>query len=1098
MNFFFRQKPQINLRGDSPAAYDAFISYRHDHRQALIARALHRALHSFAKPWHRLRALRLYRDETNLSANPDLWLTIQKALNQSTHLLLIACPQSANSEGVQREVSYWLETKDASSIIIILTDGDLYWHNEDKSFDVNKTTCLPPAVMTAFKVEPLWVDLTWVTQRSEDLSITNLRMRDVVASLASALHGIDKDRLISEDLKQRRRMLFLAYFSIATITVLAVLSTIAAVGFFNQRNTALLQESRSLATISSNILDQGDPQAAILVALEGLPSPYGYGKKRPYSTEAASAVASAYYNNHQIALLPHNSSVITADFLGNPTNIITSSSDGFVHFWEIGTSQLPIKSIKAHEKNIISAQISTDGKRYVTSSSDGEVKLWGLSNNELRLLHTLKHADPATEVFLAGDDHYAVITITKKNEEIEPSDDNKTFQFNSYIWETSKPIPDYKYITSSDNQISFFFSPSRKLLALGTSNFTEDQDENSKNDDLIVMDVAKNKNSIIAQRKVHSGYISNAAFDQSETLFFVIDDNEMATTYKLNTNLSPLDTFEMDHSTAVTFDPSGKNILIAELEGNIKIRYKGDNGYDFDTLYKIPSNSHVESLSFSKSTAQKLLAVFNSTLTLVWSENIGNIYSDTKPIKINTIFPSSAGKINPNGNTFLTTSDDNFVRVWSFAETAISTQYLEHNFSPKEEDHITPMDFTTSSGGNYILAKEIDSKDRLHIWSTKTGKILYVVPPPESKTKYYISNTSTAINEGITTIAIDYRAFGGESLVKIVTIDKNETIQSYFLPGNNSLSDQRNISIDGTKLVTYRLVETPNLEKSHELSVWNLSSPQNPSLQTFPNLGAGLSSISKDGLSLFVEISNQSNSGCVWRLPPPSPTCAPINDLGDDLRVVAISSDARFLAVGDEQGTTKLYDISSSPIFMAQVSLPTGPITDIKFPPNSNVILLNNNMDYNENIDNTYIWHYTDPNKNLEPIYNSRGGISAVGGTNFIVTGTSQGTEILWDTSKPQSTSISLPKDMDVPFIGFLEDESSLLYGSPMETPPTVPFVLKKIKLLDDESNLTLLAKKQLVRCLTIRERIHFGLSTSSASPDAAAPTRNNDYTCTN
>ncbi len=68
--------------------YNAFVSYRHSDRQTTIARALQTVLHGFAKPWYRLRAVRLYRDETNLGARPDLWGAIETALDQSRYLFL--------------------------------------------------------------------------------------------------------------------------------------------------------------------------------------------------------------------------------------------------------------------------------------------------------------------------------------------------------------------------------------------------------------------------------------------------------------------------------------------------------------------------------------------------------------------------------------------------------------------------------------------------------------------------------------------------------------------------------------------------------------------------------------------------------------------------------------------------------------------------------------------------------------------------------------------------------------------------------------------------------------------------------------------------
>ena len=65
-----------------PVVYDAFISYSHEGEQEL-ARALHAGLHRFAKPLFKLRALHLFRDESNLAVNPTLWKTIADCLNRS-------------------------------------------------------------------------------------------------------------------------------------------------------------------------------------------------------------------------------------------------------------------------------------------------------------------------------------------------------------------------------------------------------------------------------------------------------------------------------------------------------------------------------------------------------------------------------------------------------------------------------------------------------------------------------------------------------------------------------------------------------------------------------------------------------------------------------------------------------------------------------------------------------------------------------------------------------------------------------------------------------------------------------------------------------
>ena len=69
-------------------SYKAFISYSHA-ADGQLAPALQTALQKFAKPFYRLRALRLFRDETSLHLTPKLWPTIQQSIAESEFFILI-------------------------------------------------------------------------------------------------------------------------------------------------------------------------------------------------------------------------------------------------------------------------------------------------------------------------------------------------------------------------------------------------------------------------------------------------------------------------------------------------------------------------------------------------------------------------------------------------------------------------------------------------------------------------------------------------------------------------------------------------------------------------------------------------------------------------------------------------------------------------------------------------------------------------------------------------------------------------------------------------------------------------------------------------
>ena len=88
-------------------SYKAFLSYSHTVDSELSA-ALQSALHRFAKPWNRLRAVRVFRDVSSLSATPALWPSVEAALSDSEFFLLLASPEAACSAWVRREVDWWL------------------------------------------------------------------------------------------------------------------------------------------------------------------------------------------------------------------------------------------------------------------------------------------------------------------------------------------------------------------------------------------------------------------------------------------------------------------------------------------------------------------------------------------------------------------------------------------------------------------------------------------------------------------------------------------------------------------------------------------------------------------------------------------------------------------------------------------------------------------------------------------------------------------------------------------------------------------------------------------------------------------------------
>src|ERR1700729_152844 len=90
-------------RASSQRTYDAFISYSHA-ADSRLAPSLERGLRRLTRAWYQRQALRIFRDQTTLAANPDLYATIERALQQSGNFILLASPAAARSPWVRREV----------------------------------------------------------------------------------------------------------------------------------------------------------------------------------------------------------------------------------------------------------------------------------------------------------------------------------------------------------------------------------------------------------------------------------------------------------------------------------------------------------------------------------------------------------------------------------------------------------------------------------------------------------------------------------------------------------------------------------------------------------------------------------------------------------------------------------------------------------------------------------------------------------------------------------------------------------------------------------------------------------------------------------
>jgi WD40 repeat protein len=369
--------------------YDAFISYSHRLDKAL-ATALQSGLHRFAKPWYRLRALRVFRDDAALPAEEALWPAIAAALDQSRYLILVASPDAASSPWVDRELSYWLDRHDRGKpqVMIALSAGDLCWDLAANGFDHQRSTSLPAALFDAFPNEPRWVDLRWAR---DGLSRTDPRFQAAVADLAAPLHGRPKDELAGEDVTQHRRALRLARGAVAVLAVLVLFAFAAAGVALDQRSEAGRQrddaraqrdearrqrdvaDSRRLAAEATVVREQ-QPDLGLLLALEA-------ERTRP-TTEASAVLQSTLSRpiHPSRELSTHREAVNRVAFSPDGSSLATASNDGTVRVWDVATGEPTMPPLE-HGDAVQVVAFSPDGTLIASATID-TIHLWRADDGE--------------------------------------------------------------------------------------------------------------------------------------------------------------------------------------------------------------------------------------------------------------------------------------------------------------------------------------------------------------------------------------------------------------------------------------------------------------------------------------------------------------------------------------------------------------------------------------------------------------------------------------------------------------------------------------------------------------------------------------------
>lgn len=281
-------------------AYKAFISYRHRPLDVSVAKRLHKYIEHYTIP----KALRkngekhpglVFRDQDELPLSGNLSESIRTALDRSEYLIVVCTPETANSQWVLREITYFIETHGRDHVLAVLADGD-----EKTAFPTELTCAVSEDGGVLRDVEPLAANLVAPTEakRAKLLKTEGLR-------LIAALIGCNYDELYRREQRYRRRQ------TLAAVSAVALASGIFSVTMavknaqitrqneqISRQNTQItaqkeeladqlrqtqLNESKNMTALSRIALRDGDFRGALDYAYRALPTD---DPDRPYCPEA--------------------------------------------------------------------------------------------------------------------------------------------------------------------------------------------------------------------------------------------------------------------------------------------------------------------------------------------------------------------------------------------------------------------------------------------------------------------------------------------------------------------------------------------------------------------------------------------------------------------------------------------------------------------------------------------------------------------------------------------------------------------------------------------------------------------------------------------
>jgi WD40 repeat protein len=584
-------------------AYSAFISYSHA-ADGTLAAAVQSALHSFARPFYKLRALHIFRDQTNLAVNPALWSSIREALDQSSFFILFASPEAAASAWVAKEAEYWIGKNGTSRVLLVLTGGTLKWDHLAGAFTSESTNSLPTSLLRSFPEEPLFLDLRWARDGVTSLRMREPRFHEAVVQLAATLHNRPKDELDGADIRIRRQNRSLA----ASALIAILLTTLFALRQTRLNRMESVQSlAASLAANSAKLLadSPGRAREAALLAIESSRLNPSFEGNQALRAAVSILPASAQLYPPQdanpterirdMAFSPDGAILAVARDDGSTQllDIVNQKPVGFYEPDEQPAAHIEVpaerQSASLDNNSAVSVAFNSSASLLATGTRDGIARVWGVPGGRelLRIVHgssvsQVAFHPKANQLVTASDDgHVRIFDVARAALVADFKCPGKA------ISASFSPGGDFLAALSSEGVVSLFDPVRRKLLrtlAGGEAGFNLAFSMNGKRlatasgDFAFVWDVATGRQLLKATHAASSKtltpmqwiYSAAIAFD-GKLLAYAARGDRLAHLWNVETGRQIL---ELKHDSAVAtvcFNADGTKLGTGSYDGTARV-----------------------------------------------------------------------------------------------------------------------------------------------------------------------------------------------------------------------------------------------------------------------------------------------------------------------------------------------------------------------------------------------------------------------------------------------------------------------------------------------------------------------------------------------